>query len=251
MKKKNYISGTYAFGTDIGKVRLTNEDRAIALTNIKGNILMLICDGMGGANKGDYAASIAIKLISDAFIDKQKFLNRFMAAKWVMDIIKKANIAIYEEAQNNKIYEGMGTTLTLVLIMSNHLITAQIGDSRAYVIDEKEICQITEDQTYVAYLYRTGKITKKEMRTHPRRHVLTNALGIFPSVNFDFKMTTYLNENILVCSDGLYNNVEENAILTILQSDDTTEQKINELIALANANGGSDNIAAVLWEASK
>ena len=79
MKQKMYISGTYAFGTDIGKVRLTNEDRAAALTNIKGNILLIICDGMGGSNKGDYAASIAIKIISDSFNDKQKFLNRFFS----------------------------------------------------------------------------------------------------------------------------------------------------------------------------
>ena len=251
MKQKIYISGTYAFGTDIGKVRLTNEDRAAALTNIKGNILLIICDGMGGSNKGDYAASIAIKIISDSFNDKQKFLNRFLAMKWVMEVIKSANNAIYQEAQKNKIYEGMGTTLTLVLIMSSYMITAQIGDSRAYILGEKEVVQITEDQTYVAYLYRTGKISKEEMRTHPKRHVLTNALGIYPSLNVDIKLTSYFNENVLVCSDGLYNNVEETSLYTILKSDDSTEQKVNELIALANANGGSDNIAAVLWEANK
>ncbi|HNX15881.1 MAG TPA: Stp1/IreP family PP2C-type Ser/Thr phosphatase [Bacilli bacterium] len=251
MKQKNYISGTYAFGTDIGKIRLTNEDRANALTNTKGNILLLVCDGMGGANKGDYASSIAIKMISESFFDKQKFLNRFSAVKWAMEIIKKANDAIYQEAQKNAIYQGMGTTLTMVLIMSNHMITAQIGDSRAYVLHDQEVVQITEDQTYVAYLYRTGKIRKEEMLTHPKRHVLTNALGIYPSLNVDIKITDYCNENVLVCSDGLYNNVEDNSIYSILKSDDSTEQKVNELIALANANGGSDNIAIVLWEANK
>ena len=251
MKQKNYISGTYAFATDIGKVRLSNEDRATALTNTKGNILLLVCDGMGGSNKGDYASSIAIKMISDAFLEKQKFFSRFLAMKWTMDIIKKANSAIYNEAQQNTMYEGMGTTLTMVLIMSNHLITAQIGDSRAYVLHNDEVAQITEDQTYVAYLYRTGKIKKEEMLTHPKRHVLTNALGIYPSLNVDIRITGYRNENILVCSDGLYNNVDESAIGTILKSNDTTEQKVNELISLGNANGGSDNIAVVIWEANK
>lgn len=251
MKNKNYISGTYAFGTDIGKVRLSNDDRATALTNTKGNILLIVCDGMGGANKGDFASSIAIKIISDSFIEKQKFANRFVAVKWVLDIIKQANNAVYAESRKNNLYEGMGTTLTMVLIMPNHRITAQIGDSRAYVLHGDDIAQITEDQTYVAYLYRTGKIRKEEMLTHPKRHVLTNALGIYPSLNVDLKITSYTNENILVCSDGLYNNVDESSISTILKSDDTTEQKVNELISLANANGGSDNIAVVIWEANK
>lgn len=250
-KQKNYISGTYAFGTDIGKVRLSNEDRANALTNTKGNILLLVCDGMGGANKGDYASSIAIKMLSDSFIEKQKFLSRFSAMKWVMDTIKKANSAIYNESQKNNLYEGMGTTLTLILILQNYMISAQIGDSRAYVMHNDELVQITEDQTYVAYLYRTGKIKKEEMLTHPKRHVLTNALGVYPSLNVDMKTTGYTNENILVCSDGLYNNVDEKSIGTILKSDDSTEQKVNELISLSNANGGSDNIAVVIWEAKK
>ena len=89
------------------------------------------------------------------------------------------------------------------------------------------------------------------MKTHPKRHVLMNALGIFPSVNIDLRALPYSNETLLVCSDGLYNNVPDSEIGNILRSNDSTEQKVNELISLGNANGGSDNIAVVLWEAQR
>ena len=145
----------------------------------------------------------------------------------------------------------MGTTLTLVLIYHSKLITCQIGDSRAYILRNRQFEQITEDQTYVGYLYRTGRITIEEMKTHPKRHVLMNALGVFPTTNMDVKIRDYHNETLLVCSDGLYNNVDEEAIANILRGDDTTNQKVHQLITLANVNGGSDNIAVALWEAQK
>ena len=89
------------------------------------------------------------------------------------------------------------------------------------------------------------------MATHPKRHVLINALGMFPSVEFDFSSHPYLNSTLLVCSDGLYNNVSNQEILSVLRSKDATNQKANELIAIANANGGSDNIAVAIWEAEQ
>ena len=108
-----------------------------------------------------------------------------------------------------------------------------------------------EDQTYVGYLYRTGRISKEEMKVHPKRHVLMNALGVFPTANMDIKIRDYSNESVLVCSDGLYNNVDEEEIANILKGDDSTNQKVHQLITLANVNGGSDNIAIALWEAQK
>ena len=108
---------------------------------------------------------------------------------------------------------------------------------------------MTEDQTYVAYLVRTGQITQEEALTHPKRHVLMNALGIYPSASIDLKVFPYLNEEILLCSDGLYNNVPVDDIAAIVKGNDTVEMKVNELIAIGNKNGGSDNIAVVLWEA--
>ena len=217
MTPKKYLYGRYATKTDIGKVRMNNEDRVCALTNSRGNILLVVCDGMGGANKGDLASTTAIEVITQAF---QK-------------------------------YQGMGTTITLVLIINDYMVVAQAGDSRAYSYRNRNLEQITEDQTYVQYLYRIGEITKEEIETHPKRHVLMNALGIYPSLDLDIKVRPYLCDAILVCSDGLYNNVPDKDLLSIMKGSDTPDQKVNELVSLANANGGSDNIAVAIWEAQE
>ena len=251
MKQKKYLYGRYAVKVDVGKVRVNNEDRACAFTNSRGNILLIVCDGMGGQNKGDLASNIAIDTISTAFKDKDRFGSKFLAKRWVLKMVRQANMDIFRQANKNVKYQGMGTTITLVLIINDYMIVAQVGDSRAYSLRNRQLNQITEDQTYVQYLYRVGEISKEEIATHPKRHVLMNALGIYPSLDLDLKVHPYLNDTLLVCSDGLYNNVADKDILTILRGNDTPDQKVNELVSLANANGGSDNIAVVLWEAKE
>ena len=251
MANKKYIYGRYSLKTDIGKVRLNNEDRACALTNSRGNILLVVCDGMGGQNKGDLASTLAVNYISQAFKDKARFGNKFFTKRWVAQVIRKANSEIFRQASSNQQYQGMGTTITLVLIVGYYMVVAQVGDSRAYSYRHRILNQITEDQTYVQYLYRIGDINKEDIDTHPKRHVLMNALGIYPSLDLDIKTMPYLNDTILVCSDGLYNNVPEKDIVSILRGSDTPDQKVNELVSLANKNGGSDNIAIVMWEAQQ
>ena len=252
MRNKVYLSGHFSYKTDIGKTRLTNEDRVLAMSNSKGSVLLVVCDGMGGVKKGDFAATIAINTLQEDFKNrKATFLNHGFAAHWLATAIRKANKKIYDEAcKNEAMYKGMGTTLTAVLIVRDYYVVAQVGDSRCYTISPRnnQFTQITEDQTYVAYLYRTKAITEEEMATHPKRHVLMNALGIYPSLELDIKTSPYLNEPFLLCSDGLYNNVSKQDIELIFRGEDSVEQKISELIALANANGGSDNIGIVLWE---
>ena len=144
----------------------------------------------------------------------------------------------------------MGTTLSIAIIRKKKLFTAQVGDSRIYSLKNKELTQLTEDQTYVGYLYRTGQITKEEMATHPKRHMLMNALGVYPTLNIDIKVRKYEDETMLLCSDGLYNNASETTISSVLSNKDTPEEKVNELISIANNNGGSDNIAVVIWESN-
>ena len=251
MKAKKYLYGRYASKTDIGKVRLNNEDRVAALTNTRGNILLVVCDGMGGANKGDLASSIAVEVVSQAFQEKDRFPSKFFAKRWVANTVRAANSEIFRQASHNQKYQGMGTTITLVLIVNDYMIVAQAGDSRAYSYRNRALNQITEDQTYVQYLYRIGEVSKEEIETHPKRHVLMNALGIYPSLDLDIKAHPYLGDTILVCSDGLYNNVPQKDLLSILRGSDTPDQKVNELVSLANANGGSDNIAVAIWEAKE
>jgi len=247
---KKYLTGRFSYRTDVGKVRVNNEDQAIALTNASGNVLLIVCDGMGGQNKGDLASSLAVNTIVSSFKERKGFLNTYFARSWVNKVIREANKNIYEQAQNNPAYRGMGTTVTMLLIIKDIAILANAGDSRCYFLkNHHDLVQMSEDQTYVSYLIRTGQITPEEALTHPKRHVLMNALGIYPSASVDIKTIPYLNEIVLLCSDGLYNNVPFEDISAIVKGNDSLEQKVNELIAVGNKNGGSDNIAVVLWEA--
>ena len=246
---KKYLTGRFSFKTDIGKVRLSNEDQACALINASGNVLLIVCDGMGGQSKGDLASSLAINTVISSFKNRKGFLSRYFAKFWVRNVIREANKCVYEQSRSNPSYEGMGTTLTLLLIIKDTAILGHVGDSRCYFLRNREFEQMSEDQTYVGYLLRTKQITEEEALIHPKRHVLMNALGVYPSASIDIKTFPYMGETVLLCSDGLYNNVPKNDIASVLKSEDSVEQKVNELIAIGNKNGGSDNIAVVIWEA--
>ena len=247
---KKYLTGRFFYRTDVGKVRLNNEDQAIALTNASGNVLLVVCDGMGGQNKGDLASSLAVNTIVSSFKNRKGFLNSYFARLWVGQAIREANKSIYDQSQSNPAYHGMGTTVTLLLIIKDVAIMGHVGDSRCYFLkSHHDLVQMSEDQTYVGYLLRTGQITPEQALTHPKRHVLMNALGIYPSASVDIKVFPYLGEEVLLCSDGLYNNVSVEDIAAVVKGSDSVEQKVNELIAIGNKNGGSDNIAVVLWEA--
>lgn len=240
--------GSFAFQTDIGRVRVSNEDQAAVLTNAYGEVLLIVCDGIGGQNKGDYASKMAIDSILEAFSRKRK-LPLFFAKRWLGRALKAANALIFDEAERNPVYKEMGTTCVVALIIGGKLLVANIGDSRAYGYDGSELKRLTEDQTVVDYLYRTGKISKEEMDTREDRHVLTNALGVYPSCASDMRVLPYAGEAIILCSDGLYNNVPENEIRAVLSTDERADEKVSNLIAEANANGGSDNIGIAYWEA--
>ena len=247
---KKYLTGRFFYRTDVGKVRLNNEDQATALTNASGNVLLVVCDGMGGQNKGDLASSLAVNTIVSSFKNRKGFMNSYFARLWVGQAIREANKSIYEQSQSNPNYHGMGTTVTLLLIIKDVAIMGHVGDSRCYFLKSRhDLVQMSEDQTYVGYLIRTGQITPEQALTHPKRHVLMNALGIYPSASIDIKVFPYLGEEVLLCSDGLYNNVPIEDIAAVIKGNDSVEQKVNELIAIGNKNGGSDNIAVVLWEA--
>lgn len=248
-KNNKELSGRFAYKTDIGKVRLTNEDQASAALNSRGDVLLIVCDGMGGQNKGELASNIAIRHLVEDFVTS-KFRNSFQVGMWLNRRIRAVNKYINNEANKNPLYRGMGTTLTAVILCRESLVLAQIGDSRLYQINNAKLEQLSNDQTYVNYLYRTGQITKEEMETHPRRHMIMNALGTYPSVDIDLSIKSYHGQTLLLCTDGLYNNVSEATIASVLKGSDTPEEKVNELISIANSNGGSDNIGLVIWEAT-
>ena len=242
--------GAFESKTDVGRVRIANEDQAASLTNSQGEIFLLVCDGMGGQNKGDCASKLARDYLVEAFTKKPK-LPPFLLKMWLSRIIKGANKLIYSEANHNERYHDMGTTCCLALISGEKLFIANVGDSRAYWLKGHELVRLSNDQTYVDYLYRTGKISFEETSKREDRHVLLNALGIYPSSSAEIEVKPYEGEAVLVCSDGLYNNLPESEIRAILSGDERPDEKVASLIEEANASGGSDNIAIAYFEACK
>lgn len=239
--------GQYAARTDCGKVRMSNEDQSAAVTNERGDVLLIVCDGMGGQKKGDFASKAAIDSLVDAFSRRSRiyFPKRFLNQE-----VKKANREIFAQSEASPTYQGMGTTLVAALVIGEKLYVANIGDSRGYLYSRLGgLRRLTNDQTFVNYLCRTGKIGQEEAHVHPDRHVLMNALGIYPSASMDVSVFPYRGEAILLCSDGLYNNLSETEIRAILGTDERADQKVDNLILDANLAGGSDNIGIAYWEA--
>ena len=242
--------GHFFSRTDVGRVRVTNEDQATVVTNYRGEVLMVVCDGMGGQNKGDYASKVALDHLVESFGNKRRMpvlLSRF----WLAKVIKEANAIIFDEAEKNKSYKDMGTTCVAVLIQGEKIVVANVGDSRAYLYGPNGLSRLTNDQTYVDYLVRSGQMEERDRNSSPDRHVLMNALGVYPSASLDINIRPYHGEAIMLCSDGLYNNVSEPEIRAVLSTNDRVDQKVLALIGDANANGGSDNVAIALWEAGE
>lgn len=254
MKDNINYHGTYAYKTDIGRVRKTNEDQAMILMNSFNEVFMVVCDGMGGTERGDVASKMAIEMLAASFKKKKK--HRYLSSdrRWITKTCKAINKKIYSlsekiRKQNKESAKlGMGCTMVAVLISGNKMMVANIGDSRAYILRKGELEQLTTDQTYVDYLIRTGKIDEEGAKSHPDRHILTNALGVYNSLSLSIIDKPYTGETVLLCSDGLYNNLDSKEIANILQTDERSDQKVISLISIANHAGGSDNIGMALWE---
>lgn len=247
MKNKLTYQKDFAYQVDIGKVRIKNDDQAIILTNSSDDTLMIIADGMGGHNGGDYASKLAIDFLSDEFKKKKSFISIVAAKLWLQNVVSKANKLVFNTSEQSPQYKGMGTTLVVVLIRKKNIVVLNVGDSRAYLYHNDKLEKISIDQTYVDYLKRSGQISESEAESRKDKNVLLNALGIYPSISFDSKILMYHDEPILLCSDGLFNNLKESNIIDIIKSKMDAKTIVRELIASANKNGGSDNIAVAYF----
>ncbi len=247
----SYLSGNFSALIDKGRVRETNEDAALGIANAYGNILLAVADGMGGANKGEYASNKLLDSIKADFLNIEKeFTSPRTIIKWLNQVIDNANAKIYEKSIKDEAFKGMGTTLSLVMLVKDIMVTAQVGDSRIYLLKDKKLTQISVDQTYATYLLHENKISPSEVATHKHRHKITNAVGTKARCNIDFNHYKYNREKILVCSDGLYNNIAFPIMESILIGNDSLNKKCMELIAFGNASGGTDNMAVVIWESN-
>ncbi len=233
--------------TDIGRKRKTNQDYVYTSEQPVGSLpnLFLVADGMGGHNAGDYASRVAVESILEKIADSPETdpLRNFD------DAIQYANSRIRKLASESAELEGMGTTVVAAACEGNRLYVANVGDSRLYVINRFGIRQITRDHSWVEEMVRLGEIEKEEARNHPDKNIITRAVGADDMVKTDF-FAVQLEEGdeVLMCTDGLTNMLEDEEIRMILDGARDIVEKAQQLVRAANDNGGRDNISVILIE---
>ncbi len=232
--------------TDIGKKRTMNQDYVYSSENPVGGLpnLFIVADGMGGHNGGDFASEYAARTVTETIAESD--LSEFSLA--MVKAIAKANSLIRRKGAENPDLYGMGTTMVAASIKDDILHVANIGDSRLYVIGDS-IRQITTDHSYVEEMVRMGSLDRESARTHPKKNIITRAIGADDDVIPDF-FTVKLKpeETVLMCSDGLTNMLEDEEIRMIINGSRDIVEQAEELVKAANNNGGKDNIAVILIE---
>ncbi len=233
--------------TDIGRERKINEDFYYISEPEDKIKLFILADGMGGYNAGEVASRMAVETVKEYIykhFEKSKESKEKLEAL-ISDSIEYANSTIYKKAQSKKELNGMGTTLDVCLIYNSKIYIGHVGDSRVYRIRKEFMRRITRDHSYVQTLIEDGKISKEEAFHHPKKNMLTKALGCMEKVEPDVYTKTFIKDDIiLMTSDGLTNMIKEEEIYNIIKQDklNATENLVNK----ANENGGYDNITVVI-----
>ncbi len=228
--------------TDVGLVRAGNEDAYVSEPMVFG-----VADGMGGHQAGEVASEIAARIIRDRLGTGATNVGVVVAS------VVEANASIYQAAHASVDHQGMGTTLTALVVMradeSNvaRFALVNVGDSRTYLLRNGELHRATVDHSYVQELVNTGHISEDEARTHPRRNIVTRALGIEPTVRVDTWLVPMVHgDRFILCSDGLVDEVHDDEIAAIANATGDPQLAAEQLVAKANANGGRDNTTVVV-----
>jgi PPM family protein phosphatase len=222
--------------TDVGRTRETNEDGYLAE-----DPLYAVADGMGGHRAGEVASRMALEALAEVEPDG--------GPHSLPERVKAANRVVHQRASEDKDLEGMGTTLTALVMDGSEARIAHVGDSRAYLLRDGELKMLTEDHTLVRRMVTEGKLTTEEAERHPQRSILTRALGVDAEVDVD-EMTVRLRggDRLLLCTDGLTSMLGEDRIADILRSESDPQAAADALVEAANEAGGQDNITVVVLD---
>ncbi len=236
--------------TDIGMQRKENQDR-IYMPEINDDTkLFIVADGMGGANAGGVASSMAIEYVKQLILEKFDEVkeDRILLQDLIKDTIVGANKYIYEKSLENEQYSGMGTTIVVAILYKGKVFIGHVGDSRIYRIRKHIIRQLTKDHSYVQILVQNGTITREEAENHPQKNMLVKALGCEETVEPDVMVKGFLKDDILLmCTDGLTNMIKVNEIYEeVVNGKDDLVSTCNNLISHSKKNGGYDNISVIL-----
>lgn len=236
----------YNFGTDIGLKREENQD-SVRCEYFGHNVLAVVCDGMGGERAGREASEIAISEFFQRFRDGySEELDSNGIRKLLISSVSAANSVIYTKARLDFKNFGMGTTCVAAFVNSEAAYIANVGDSRAYVITEAGMYQVTADHNVAALLYERGEITEDEMQSHPQRHMLIRAVGVDKTVLTDTFTLKYEDKiNLLLCSDGLSGYCSDEEIFDVISAN-SFENTTDALIELALSKGGRDNVTVAV-----
>jgi protein phosphatase len=222
-----------------GRKRRHNEDSYVIEPP-----LFVIADGMGGAKAGEVASGLAVSAVEAEERDGASGEQRVTA------LIEEANRRVYSRATEDRDVHGMGTTMTVALVEGDHVAFGHVGDSRAYLIRDGQLDQLTDDHSLVAELVRGGKLTPEEAEAHPQRSVITRALGTEPDIDVDtFTVEAEAGDLFMLCSDGLTTMVDDEAILdAVEQHRPDLREAAKALVSAANRGGGEDNITVIFFE---
>lgn len=232
------------FYTHKGRARDGNEDSYFILPKEK---VYIVADGLGGYLAGQQASGLAVSTIAEYFKNKDISDNGKTEIKeHLVSAVEFANLRILQKAKESIDMRGMATTVVMLHINGNIGYFANAGDSRAYILRNRELVQITEDHSYVSELVKSGSLSEEEARNHSERHKITKALGVDLMVKPDiYNINIEEDDIILLCSDGLYGEVSKEEITDILSEDKEMSKIAEKLVDTANKNGGSDNITVV------
>jgi protein phosphatase len=228
------------WSSDVGNVRDNNQDVALHSGN-----LFAVADGMGGHVGGEVAARLAVEVLEEKF-------QKIPTLEGLREAVIAANEKVYEHSLTNDALRGMGTTLTATALVEeaegrSAVGLVNVGDSRAYLYAEGQLQQITADHSLAEERVRHGQLTEEEAAVHPHRHILTRALGVAPDVDVDlWELHVQVGDRLLLCSDGLTNEVETTEIAQILGKHADPVTASTALVAQALTNGGSDNVTVVV-----
>ncbi len=238
--------------SDKGRVRQVNED-SVWVGNIQDEyVLGIVADGMGGHRAGDTASRLAVQTIVSDLEGLEAGMSAEACRAALHDAILHANDVVFHTAQTSDDYHNMGTTVVAILLKGSQGIIGHIGDSRAYLVNEEGLRLITQDHSLVNELLKTGQISQEEAASHPRRNVLTRALGTDSEVNVELdEIVLASGEVLLLCSDGLSNMVTRDQIETVSLAGIALEERARHLVTLALEAGGEDNITVALFELDK
>ena len=229
--------------TDAGKVRTHNEDNVTIISNNNNEFILAVADGMGGHKAGEVASNIAIEHITESFESMQSLGKKEDAIDWLRQVVREINDNIFSYTNKHPESKGMGTTLVIAVKTDEYILYGNIGDSSGYVVKNKKLHKVTKDHTLVNLFVSTGELTPEQAKFHPRKNLLTRALGANDPIEIDiFDVDNTIN-GLFLCSDGLTNLVTDEQIEKVLNSNLSIEEQVEKLIKKSNMRGGTDNIS--------